>query len=212
MAKTYFLSAVLLGGLMMAGAADAQTPPREQREQREEDYEARFFNDWNGVTTLLNTKGIDAGMVDWQSIEPLCLSLQTAGDQVAYNKCKYRKVLELRRYTTDHDSCQRRAGAIYPDRLLTQSPVRTYTITAPDGSPRTVQETGQPLSPQELGALRGTEFDTCMHTMGWQDSNNWKAGLIPQPQAAPVQSVPVQTMPAPISPVATAPAVIPASP
>jgi hypothetical protein len=135
------------------------------------------FSDWFSVTARLQSQGVDVTATDWASIDPLCVPLMTTQDNSAFQQCRYEKALLQHAFAADRASCQRRASAIFPDKLNAQRPLRVYRMKDADGHEQEVQEFGDPLSLPEITALRDTEADFCLREFGWQDGN-WAAGKL----------------------------------
>jgi hypothetical protein len=126
-----------------------------------------FFQNYVGVTKLLRARGVEPVGVNWGAIQAMCLGLKIEKDPVPYNRCLYEKALDYADYDNDNDTCNARARAEYPDRLL--SGAATIRITR-DNEETNVYE--RALSLDELRFKRLGAFDACMSNKGWRDAQS----------------------------------------
>jgi hypothetical protein len=134
--------------------------------------ENALLKDYIGLTKLLKSNGIDPVNIRWNEIEAMCLSLQDATDPTVYNRCRYQKATDQFLFADDANTCNKEAGAIYPDGLSQTQ----QTITQPNGTTTTTSTTRPTSAVQDVRALRRYDYDHCMTEKGWRSSDNYQLG------------------------------------
>ncbi len=140
------------------------------------------FTDWLTLADHLRAHGIDPVAVNWLPIENMCLGLKKTDTQIAYNKCKFEKALNMRQFNADTNGCDAQANADYPDSLRFDTQGRSFTITEsvqtgqPATSSKIIEERNPGLSRSQIRDLRRAAFVRCMQGNGWANADSWMDG------------------------------------
>ena len=138
-----------------------------------QEVDASLLKDYIGLTKVLKSHGIDPVGVNWSPVEQACLGLKTETDQVPYNECRLRLVLDGVQYDDDARACNAEGVAAYPEALRVANATTVVTNSSGKSSAIVVNT---PMTENEIQSGRLAQFDSCMHARGWNDSNNWQMG------------------------------------
>lgn len=169
----------LLAACLLSTAALAEAPTTEDTP----------FTDWLTLADHLRAHGIDPVDVNWLPIENMCLGLKKIDTQIAYNKCKFEKALNMRQFKADTNGCDAQANADYPDSLRFNTQGRSFTVTETiqTGQPvnsKIIEERNPGLSRSQIRDLRRAAFVRCMQGNGWANADNWMDGRRESPTSS----------------------------
>jgi hypothetical protein len=140
---------------------------------RAETVEDASLKDWLTLSALLRSKGVNTVASNWQEINSMCLGLKAGDSEVPYNRCRYEKAIDEVAFRGDANYCSHQANAVLPPLMVRTRQSNFHSVSM------TYQFTDtytQPLSPQELNALKQSSFQGCMKGQGWVNAEDWRLG------------------------------------